>query len=126
MVMNLGLMLVTVLLCTGAVACTSEGEPRSPSETGARSAPMYDFPVGATGAFAIYAHCGVEFVQIDGDTWRTRLRDDGNGNAPAWPQEAFHGTLTRPSANVAVYTSPAMPLKNLVFHPAPDARYICM
>lgn len=57
--------------------------------------------------------------------WRTRPHDDGNGNPPAWPQEAFQGTLARPSADVAVYTSPAMPLKKLVFRPAPEAKFMC-
>jgi hypothetical protein len=81
--------------------------------------------VGSRAAFTVYSHCGVEFVRIDGDTWRTKLRDDGNGNAPpGWPG-LIHGTLTRPSENRAVFVSDAIP-EVLVFHPAPNARYICM
>lgn len=82
-------------------------------------------PVGSRSAFTVSAHCGVEFARIDGETWRTKLRADRNGNPPAgWPG-LIHGTLTRPSENRAVFVSDAIP-EVLVFKPAPNARYICM
>lgn len=124
--MSLRLMLATALMFTGAVACSSGGDTPSPSETQEqRTSPMHQFPVGATGDFTIYAHCGVQYAQIDGVTWRTRLHDDGNGNPPPWPNDAFQGTITRPSIDRVIYTSPSLPLKKLVFRPAPDARYVC-
>jgi hypothetical protein len=99
---------------------TSESEP-SQVQASARDS----MPVGSRSAFTVSSHCGVEFARIDGETWRTRLRDDGNGNAPpGWPVR-IHGTLTRTSENRAVFVSDAIP-EVLVFRPAPKARYICM
>jgi hypothetical protein len=124
--MPLRLTLASALMFTGGVVCSSDGESRSLSETpGQRTSPMDQFPVGATGDFTIFAHCGVQFIQLDGVTWRTRLRDDGNGNAPPWPSDAFRGNITRPSVDRVFYTSPSLPVDRLVFHPAPHARYIC-
>jgi hypothetical protein len=124
--MSMRLMLATALMFTGGVACSSDGEPRSPSETqGQSTSPMGHFPVGATGDFTLYAHCGVQFVTIDGATWRTRLRDDGNGNPPPWPTDAFQGTITRPRSDRVVYASPSLPMEKLVFRPAPHAHYTC-
>lgn len=106
------------LLLAGCSA--SESEP-SHVQASARDS----MPVGSRAAFAVYSHCGVEFARIDGETWRTRLRDDGNGNAPhGWPG-LIRGTLTRPSENRAVFVSDAIP-EVLVFRPAPKAKYICM
>jgi len=91
----------------------------------AKSASAHDsMSVGARSAFTVFAHCGVEFTTIDGDTWRTRPRDDGQGNPPAgWP-DAIRGTLTRQSEDRAVFTSDAIPV-TLIFKPAPHAKYSC-
>lgn len=81
-------------------------------------------PVGTRAHFTVFAHCGVQFTTIDGETWRTKLRDDGQGNPPdGWPQQ-IAGTLSRPSEDRAVFTSDAIPV-TLVFRPAPDAKYAC-
>ena len=87
--------------------------------------PMENFPVGSTAPFRVFAHCGVEFTTIDGITWRTKPRDDGNGNPPeGWPMQVIAGTLTRPTDERAVFRSLEIPVK-LVFRPAPDARFSC-
>jgi len=82
----------------------------------AKSASAHDsMSVGARSAFTVFAHCGVEFTTIDGDTW---------GNPPAgWP-DAIRGTLTRQSEDRAVFTSDAIPV-TLIFKPAPHAKYSC-
>lgn len=111
--------LVILLLSVLGSGCSSSAEPRRST-----APPRDSFPVGSEASFRIYAHCGVQFARIDGDTWRTKLRDDGNGNPPkGWPQ-LIAGTLTRPSADRAVFTSDEIPAA-LVFHPAPHATYIC-
>lgn len=85
---------------------------------------MDEFPVGSSAPFAVYAHCGVEFAFIDGTTWRTAPRDDGQGNPPkGWP-ESIQGTLTRPADDRAVFTASEIPVE-FVFKPAPDARFMC-
>ncbi len=128
-VMTSRLLIVTMLLCSAVVSCTSDGEQlptatQEPDSQGTETpAPMDHFPVGATGDFGIYPHCGVEFTYIDGMLWRTKPR--GNGNPPDWPEGAYKGTLIRPRADLAIYTSPDLPLKRLVFRPAPDAHYSC-
>ena len=112
-------------------ACTSsdkspgsDGPRAAQSSAGGPRAPMDDFPVGSSAPFAVYAHCGVEFAIIDGTTWRTARRDDGQGNPPkGWPQ-SIRGTLTRPADDRAVFTSAEIPVR-LVFQPAPDAAYTC-
>jgi hypothetical protein len=111
------------LTCALTTACTSDTQPPPPQDAQVSVSPMDQFPVGSTGDFAIYPHCGVEFAHIDGMLWRTRPR--GHGNPPPWPVEAFSGTLTRPKANLAVFTSAALPVNRLVFRPAPDASYMC-
>ena len=90
-----------------------------------QAAPRDSFPVGSRAAFSVDAHCGVEWAVIDGDTWHTRLRDDGNLNPPrGWPQ-LIDGVLSRPSTNRAVFVSDQIPVR-LVFKPAPDAIWSCM
>ena len=85
---------------------------------------MKSLPVGSTVGYNLFAHCGVQFAEIDGSTWRTRLRDDGNGNPPpGWPQ-LIHGTLERVDDDTAVFTSEEIP-DELTFHPAPHATYTC-
>ncbi|WP_310528752.1 hypothetical protein [Nocardioides sp.] len=112
-------------------ACASSDEPSESdgpkaavSSAGSSKGPMDDFPVGSSAPFAVYAHCGVEFTTIDGTTWRTAPRDDGQGNAPTgWP-ERIPGTLTRPADDRAVFTASEMPVE-FVFKPAPDAKFHC-
>ncbi|NPC96758.1 hypothetical protein [Nocardioides sp. zg-DK7169] len=123
--MGLRSMLVAVALCAAAVACASEDasgprtDPEAPS-----AAPKDVFPVGAIGAFGIYPHCGVEFTLIDGMLWRTTV-PPGSGNPQTWPVGAFRGTLSRPAVDLAIYTSPLLPVTRLVFRPAPDASHAC-
>lgn len=112
-------------------ACSSSDEPSesdgpeaAESSTGPSRGPMDDFPVGSSAPFAVYAHCGVEFAIIDGTTWRTAPRDDGQGNPPkGWPQ-SIRGTLTRPADDRAVFTAAEIPVE-FVFQPAPDAKFSC-
>jgi hypothetical protein len=86
---------------------------------------MKAFDVGARTRYIVDAHCGVQFAKIDGYNWKTRLRDDGNGNPPAgWPQRV-EGVLSRVSKDKAVFTSDEIP-QILVFHPAPDEQYTCL
>jgi hypothetical protein len=75
--------------------------------------------------FEINAHCGVEFIEIDGETWRTKLRDDGHGNPPeGWPQ-IIDGELSIDGrGNTAIFTSDEIP-EELVFRPAPRATWHC-
>lgn len=102
-------------------ACTA---PES-SRADARPAPRDSFPVGSRAPFRVDAHCGVEWAVIDGYSWHTRLRDDGNHNPPRdWPQ-LIDGVLTRPSTDRAVFVSAQIPVR-LVFKPAPDAVWSCM
>lgn len=93
--------------------------------TRARAAPRDAFPVGSRAAFRVNAHCGVEWAVIDGYSWHTSLRDDGNHNPPrGWPQ-LIDGVLTRPAENRAVFVSDSIPVR-LIFRPAPDAIWSCM
>lgn len=63
-------------------------------------------------------------MTINGDSWRTRRRDDGDFGAPdGWPED-IRGTLTRQSETRAVFVSDEIP-EVLVFRPAPNALYIC-
>jgi hypothetical protein len=74
--------------------------------------------------FKLDAHCGVQYASIDGETWETERRDDGNGNPPeGWPQN-IEGHLERLDDKTAVFTSAQIPIQ-LVFHPAPDAVWTC-
>lgn len=64
------------------------------------------------------------YASIDGETWETERRDDGNGNPPdGWPQN-IEGHLERLDDKTAVFTSAQIPIQ-LVFHPAPDAVWTC-
>jgi hypothetical protein len=112
-----GTMAVLVLL---AVGCSSSDS----TSLGDRVSPHESFPVGSSAFFRLNAHCGVEFETIDGSTWRTKPRDDGQGNPPpGWPQ-TIPGTLTRPSKDRAVFVSDQIPVR-VVFRPAPKATYTC-
>ena len=112
-------------------ACSTADEPSeldgpkaAESSAATSRGPMDDFPVGSSAPFAVYAHCGVEFTTIDGTTWRTTRRDDGQGNPPkGWPQ-SIPGTLTRTVDDRAVFTATEMPVE-FVFKPASDAQYLC-
>ena len=102
----------------------SDGPKAAESSAAAPRGPRDDFPVGSSAPFAVYAHCGVEFATIDGTMWRTAPRDDGQGNPPkGWPQ-SIPGTLTRPAVDRAVFAPAEMPVE-LVFEPAPGAKYYC-
>ena len=112
-------MLLLLLLLGTLGACSSDDAARR-----RQPRPADSFPVGSSASFSVYAHCGVQFARIDGETWRTRLRDDGDGNPPdGWPQ-SISGTLTRPADDRAVFSSDEIP-EVLVFHPAPHAMYLC-
>jgi hypothetical protein len=88
--------------------------------------PHESFPVGSRAPFALISHCGVEFDTIDGDTWRTRPRNDGNGNPPrGWPTMSIRGVLTRPTRDRVVFVSDEIPVR-LVFRPAPGVDWSCM
>lgn len=105
-----------VLLVQG---CSASGTARDETVS-----PHDSFPVGSKAFFRLDAHCGVEFETIDGYTWRTTRRDDGEGNPPpGWPQ-LVPGTLSRPSRNRAVFVSDQIPVR-VVFRPAPSATYSC-
>jgi hypothetical protein len=86
---------------------------------------VYDaFPVGSRVPFTLVAHCGVEFATFDGMTWRTRRRDDGQGNPPpGWPQQ-IPGTLSRPTPGRIVFVSDEIP-ERIVFHAAPGRTWAC-
>ena len=115
----LALAAVAMTVLNGGCAST-ESHP-----TEVRAAPRDVFPVGSRAAFRVDAHCGVEWAVIDGYSWHTELRDDGNHNPPRdWPQ-LIDGVLTRPSENRAVFVSDQIPVR-LVFSPAPDAAWSCM
>ena len=118
-------LVVAVAVCASTVACTSDDPAGPPADTAARGADPPDvFPAGAVGAFSIYPHCAVEFAHIDGTLWRTEV-PPGHGNPQTWPVSAFRGTLSRPAADLAIYTSPGLPVARLVFRPSPDALYSC-
>ena len=76
-------------------------------------------------AFNVTAHCGVQYVTIDGRTWETKRRADKNGNPPeGWPH-LIRGELARVSPRTAIFTSDEIPVR-LVFHPDPNnTRWIC-
>jgi hypothetical protein len=116
---------VVFALAVALLGVVDAGCSKSESEPAQDPVSAHDhMPVGSRAAFTLFAHCGVEFTEIDGDTWRTKRRDDGDGNPPAgWPG-AIEGTLTRPSENRAVFVSDAIPVV-LVFRPAPNTMYIC-
>jgi hypothetical protein len=80
--------------------------------------------VGSTAPLLVGSHCGVQYTRIDGETWRTALRDDSGGNAPdGWPIQ-ISGEATRTDARTVVFTSDDIP-EALTFHLAPNARYMC-
>lgn len=81
-------------------------------------------PVGSAALLRVDAHCGFEFAQIDGELWRTRLRDDGNGNPPAgWPQ-VITGLIERTAERRATFVGEDVQVR-AVFRPAPNATYMC-
>jgi hypothetical protein len=97
----------------------------SSESTHAQPRPSDAFPVGSRASFVVNAHCGVEWAFIDGYSWHTRLRDDGNGNPPrGWPQQ-IDGVLTRPSKHRAIFVSEQISVK-LIFRPAPNAQWSCL
>jgi len=115
--------LVAALALSG---CSSTDPSTAPAHESAASQPSAEaqlkpgknFPVGSVSPYSVYAHCGVEFVLIDGITWRTKRR--GQGNPPSgWP-ESISGTLTRPTTDQAFFESPEIPVV-LEFRPAPSA-----
>ena len=94
------------------------------SDLGVSGDAHVDLPVRATAPIRVYAHCGFEFTQIDGKLWRTRLRDDGQGNPPVgWPQVVV-GTIERTSEREAMFIGENVRVR-AVFRPAPHAEYIC-
>jgi hypothetical protein len=106
--------------------CTSHSDAAVESRTHATvTEPSGQVSAGTPRAsFTVFAHCGVQFATIDGETWRTKLRYDGQGNPPnGWPQQ-ITGTLSRPSQDRAVFRSDAIPVR-LVFRPARDATHAC-
>lgn len=103
-----GRLLVSLAALAALSACGSEGDAGE-----SRAVP-----------FNLDAHCGVQYASIDGETWETKRRDDGNGNPPeGWPQN-IEGHLERLDDETAVFTSAQIPIR-LVFHPAPDAVWTC-
>ena len=124
-----GPVLLTAVLslsaCSSADKPSESDRPKAEESSAAASrGPMDDFPVGSSAPFKIYAHCGVEFTEIDGTTWKTARRDDGQGNPPKGWSQSIPGTLTRPADDRAVFTAAEMPVQ-FVFKPAPDALYFC-
>jgi hypothetical protein len=114
-----------VAICAFALTAPGCGAAHDGRTDTAQVLPRDSFPEGSRASFTVDAHCGVEYTVIDGYTWRTRLRDDGNSNPPrGWPQR-IEGVLTRPSHNRAVFVSTQIPV-TLVFKPAPDAVWSCM
>lgn len=121
------LMAVAVLVVLGGCGSdASRAEVDTPSGASASTAPgaLRALRVGSTAPLRVYAHCGFEFTEIDGELWRTRLRDDGQGNPPdGWPQVVV-GTIERTSANSAVFVGENVRVR-AVFRPAPHATYTC-
>lgn len=114
-----------VAICGFALTLVGCGSAQDRQTDAAQVLPRDSFPEGSRASFTVDAHCGVEFTVIDGYTWRTKLRDDGNLNPPrGWPQ-LIAGVLTRPSNDRAVFVSAQIPVK-LIFKPAPDAVWSCM
>ncbi len=104
-----------------AVGCASSDS----SKPEAKPAPRDSFPVDSRASFRVDAHGGIEWAVIDGSSWHTRLRDDGNHNPPKnWPQ-LIDGIVTRPSENRAVFVSDQIPGR-LVFTPASVAVWPCL
>jgi hypothetical protein len=117
----LGVAAALVALALLGAGCASS----DPGRTEVKAAPRDSFPVGSRASFRVDAHCGVEWAVIDGYSWHTRLRDDGNLNPPDdWPQ-LIDGVLTRTSPDRAVFVSDQIPVR-LVFRAAPDAVWSCM
>ena len=128
-------MLLRSLTAGVALACLSacsSGSAAEPADTDASNTPSKlksldaheALPVGASGPLTVYAHCGFEFTNIDGELWRTRPRDDGQGNPPAGWTEAVEGTIERTSETRAVFTGSSVRVR-AVFRPAPKATYVC-
>ena len=120
--------LATGILLVGLGGCSSidAGGPVkvTTSDMAASADAHVDLPVRATAPIRVDAHCGFEFTQIDGKLWRTRLRDDGQGNPPVgWPQVVV-GTITRTSEREAMFIGENVHV-HAVFRPAPHAEYIC-
>ena len=120
--------LTTGILLVGLGGCSSidAGGPVNVTapDMGASADAHVDLPVGATGRIRVDAHCGFEFTQIDGKLWRTRLRDDGQGNPPAgWPQVVV-GTINRTSEREAMFIGENARVR-AEFRPAPHAEYMC-
>ena len=120
-------------LLAGLTACGTTEPAESPpdrvatvreSPTPFTGDPHEELPVGAVAPFGVYAHCGFEFTQIDGELWRTRLRHDGHRNPPSgWP-EVVEGTVERTSPSRAVFVGGNVDVR-AVFRPAPHAEYLC-
>lgn len=121
--------LTTGILVVGLGGCSpiDAGVPvnvTTTSNVGESADAHADLPVGTTGRIRVYAHCGFEFTQIDEESWRTRLRDDGHGNPPAgWPQVVV-GTIKRTSEREAMFIGENLRV-HAVFRPAPHAKYMC-
>lgn len=111
--------------CASAESSVPTPGPASPAlRTGPSLRPAEDLPLASSAPFALFTHCGVELTTIDGATWRTARRDDGQGNPPpGWPG-VVRGTLTRAADHRAVFTSDEIPV-TLVFRPAPGTTYLC-
>ena len=130
MVLSKGL---TIALLVGVAACSSPSAPRSMESDSTddhssvrenRNA-HENLSVGERAPLRVYAHCGFEFTEIDGELWKTRLRDDGQGNPPAGWTALVEGTIERTSDARAVFVGTSVRVR-AVFRPAPNAKYSCM
>ena len=124
--------LIASALLVCLAACSSGDGPRpvggDTPETTTSAVESVDahqsLAVGAEAAFKVYAHCGFEFTEIDGELWKTRLRDDGQGNPPAGWTDVVEGTVERTSQTRAVFIGSSVQVR-AVFRPAPGAKYAC-
>ena len=124
--------LIASVLLVCLSGCTSDDGRRSVSaDTHGTDTPVVEsadahehLAVGAKAALRVYAHCGFEFTQIDGELWKTRLRDDGQGNPPAGWTDVVEGTVERISETRAIFIGSSVQIR-AVFRPAPGAKYAC-
>jgi hypothetical protein len=126
--------LVALALAVAVTGCKSAADTPSSekdpaafrTDSAGNPSPFDYFPVGSRGRYVLNVHCGLEFVAIDGMTWRTAPR--GGANAPAGWDDQVRGTLTRPTFARAVFrarvTSKDIPVA-IVFKPAPSITAQC-
>ena len=99
---------LVVALCSCGEVDRSAPPPSSTSTTNVAVTPgRAEEPgatVGATYAYELSTHCGIEWADIDGALWRTAPLDDGHGNPPpGWDNPRQAGWLTITAVDTAEF-----------------------